>query len=214
MGLEKYSRALDFVVDKMSIEQGFQRHDGTDYYLHLIDVAQDLINHDIKDEDIICAALLHDAIEDIKGVSHLYLIAEFGRNVGDMVNLVTKDKTVDYHVNHDEMARYLGEIAKNPGAALVKTADRVHNFSSMRAATSDNHKRKQVESTEQFFIPFFKECRNTYPRYASYFYAAKYFIEPTMFSIKEYLSVVDELDLVKKELEACNSKRFGRKTNK
>lgn len=212
MGLSKYSRALhleralvalghtkalkalDFVADKMSIENGFQRHDGTDYYLHLIDVAQDLINHNIKDEDIVTAALLHDAIEDIEGVTKLYLELEYGNDVAEMVDLVTKEPGVNYHTDTMKMTSYLLAISRNPGAALVKTADRVHNFSSMRAATSDDHKRKQVKNTEEAFLPFFKSCRNTYPRYAHYFYAAKYFIEPTMFAIKEYLEVVDQLE--------------------
>ena len=199
MGYPKALKALAFVADAMSISKGFKRHDGTAYYLHLVDVTQDLINHGIRDENIITAALLHDAIEDIAGASKLYITSEYGQEVADMVSLVTKDKSINYHDNPQEMRDYLDAIKQHPGAALVKTADRVHNFSSMRAATSDNHKRRQVANTEEFFIPFFKECRNAYPQYATYFYAAKYFIEPTMFAIKEYLAVVDKL-------EACEAK--------
>ena len=43
--------------------------DGTlyDYYNHCIEVANILISYGIKDEDLICAALLHDMIEDVPG---------------------------------------------------------------------------------------------------------------------------------------------------
>ena len=158
-----------------------------------MDVTQDLLDHNITDEDIITTALLHDAIEDIEGVSKLYVALEYGDNVAEMVSLVTKIPGVNYHNNPTAMNDYLEAIKQNPGAALVKTADRVHNFSSMRSATSDRHKYRQVKNTEEFYMPFFKECRNAYPRYASYFYTAKYFIEPTMSAMKEYLDMVDKL---------------------
>lgn len=190
-GYHKALEALFLMIDEMSIEKGFSRHDGTDYYLHLIDVAQDLMNNGIMDEDVITAALLHDAIEDVPGINSRFIADRFGKNVEVMVGLVTKDKSKNYHVDKDAMEQYLHEISLNYGAALIKTADRIHNFSSMREYTSVEHKRKQVMNTEEFFIPFFRTCRNHYPIYAHYFYGAKYSIEPTLFALKEYLALYD-----------------------
>lgn len=43
----------------------------------------------------------------------------------------------------------------------------------------------------EYFIPFFKTCRNKYPSGAHYFYGAKYSIEPTMYAFKELIKYVD-----------------------
>lgn len=189
---QKALRALFFIIDEMNVEKGFSRHDGTDYYLHIIDVTQDLINNGIDNEDILTAAILHDALEDIPGVSLLYLTQEYGAVVAHMVDLVTKDKSINYHTNDTEMKAYLSRISENVGAALIKTADRIHNFSTMREGTSVEHKRKQVRNTETFFFPFFKECRNAYPYYSHYFYGAKYAIEPILYATKEYIDLYDQ----------------------
>ena len=191
LGYNNALRAMDWMIEEMCSEKGFSRHNGTHYYYHLIDTTQDLFNHGIRNEDILTACLLHDAIEDIEGVTSMMIKDKFGESVAEMVRLVTKRKGINYK-NHSNLVPYLDLISKNVGASLIKTADRKHNFGTLRDATPEKKLRQALE-TEQYFIPFFKECRNKYPRYASYFFSAKTSIEPHLWEIKEHCEEVEQL---------------------
>lgn len=73
-------KALDLVREEMCVEKGFKRDNGTDYYNHCVDVANTLISFGIKDEDVICAALLHDIIEDVEGYREITIAKMFNPN--------------------------------------------------------------------------------------------------------------------------------------
>jgi (p)ppGpp synthase/HD superfamily hydrolase len=178
-------KALDLVRNVMRKEEGYNRHDGSHYYFHLVDVTQILLNFNIKDENIITASLLHDIVEDCaeKGYTLEFVRQEFNEEVAIMVDLVSKKPDLDYK-KADVLNAYLEAIFEHYGAALIKTADRIHNFSSLRDATPEK-KLKQAIETETFFIPFFKRCRKKYVRFASFFFFAKTHIEPSLFEIKE-----------------------------
>ena len=177
----------------MNAENGFKRHDGHHYYYHLVDVAQILLNFGITDEDIITAALLHDFIEDVDWATYEYVQDQFSTRVADIVQLLTKKQGVDYKADLNEMQRYLTGIADRYECALIKTADRIHNFSSMRNS-SKKHRAKQVRETRDFYIPFFKECRNRYVRYSNFFFFAKTTIEPILHEIHESIEKTDRLE--------------------
>lgn len=176
--------ALDFVKREMNAANGFARHDGSDYYEHCVDVAQDLWNHGIRDESIIAAALLHDAIEDIEGVTYRMLTDKFNKRIADLVDMVTKSRGINYKDGKNLQA-YLTLILDDPAAALIKTADRKHNFSTLRDATREKRLR-QADETEIYFFPFFKEAMDRYPRYSAYFLSAKTAIKPHLFAIKDH----------------------------
>lgn len=200
LGYENSIRALDWVMAEMCAENGFKRHNGTHYYYHLVDTTQDLLNHGIRNEDIITACLLHDAIEDVEGVTYQMIKDKFNPNVARMVDLVTKSKGMDYKIGYN-LKCYLDLITKDVGASLIKTADRKHNFGTLRDATPEKKLRQALE-TEQYFIPFFKECRNKFPRYASYFFSAKTIIEPHLWEIKEHYEETQAyINLLKKSMD-------------
>lgn len=193
LGYTKALKAMDLIIHEMCAEKDFKRHDGAHYYYHLVDVTQILLSFGVKNEDVLTAALLHDLLEDVTWANREYVDETFGVRVGEIVSRVTKKKDVDYKADTAEMDRYLNHIGEMWESALVKTADRIHNFSSMRSS-SRKHKQKQVVETETFYIPFFKTCRNQYPRYAPFFFFAKTMIEPTLFEIKESLRLGDKLE--------------------
>lgn len=191
LGFDESLRALDWMVNEMSAKNGFARHDGSNYYTHLVDTAQDLLNHGIKNQDIITADLLHDTVEDIKGVTSRMIEDKFNSRVAVMVDLVTKKEGLDYKDDYI-MIDYLNYIKQNVGSSLIKTSDRKHNFSTLRDATPEKKLRQALE-TEKHFIPFFKDCRNIYPRYAGYFFSAKTAIEPHLWEIKAHHKDVENL---------------------
>ena len=193
LGYTDSLKAMDFIIEEMCAEKGFQRHDGSHYYYHLIDATQDLLNHGIREQNIITACLLHDAVEDIEWVSIKTIEEEYGHEVATMVDLVTKKPNLDYKGREQLMYEYLDKISRNVGASLIKTADRKHNFSTLKDATREK-KLRQADETERLFMPFFKYCRKLYPRYANYFFSAKTAIEPHLWEIKERYAEVEELE--------------------
>lgn len=184
LGYAKALSALHWMIAEMCKEKGFARHNGTHYYYHLVDTTQDLFNHGVRDEITLTACLLHDAIEDIPGVTYKMIEERFGREIADTVQGVTKLPNIDYKKDDNIKVYYLDYMLDHVRMCLIKAADRKHNFGTLRDATPEK-KIRQAKETREFFIPFFKECRNRYPVYANYFFSVKTTIEPHLFEIEE-----------------------------
>ena len=59
------------------------RHDGTPYFWHVTRVSKILLDElNLRDSDLICAALLHDILEDSKDLTPHILELNFGAYVG------------------------------------------------------------------------------------------------------------------------------------
>lgn len=175
--------ALELMIEVMNADNGYKRKDGSNYYFHLVDATQDLINNGITDEATLTACLLHDFIEDVEEVDIRFVRMFFGYEVAEIVDLVTKKNGVDYKIE-ENLEDYLDDILTNVKACLVKTADRKHNFSTLYA-TSAKHELRQANETERFFMPFFKEARKLYPQYSAYFHSAKTTIMPHLKRIQK-----------------------------
>jgi (p)ppGpp synthase/HD superfamily hydrolase len=103
---------------------------GEPYVNHLIEVA-DLVAAAGASEDVICAALLHDAIED-QDIAAATIADLFGADVAAMVCEVTDDKSLP------KAERKALQIARapqlSPGAKLVKLADKISNVRSVASS--------------------------------------------------------------------------------
>lgn len=82
-----------------AIEFATRAHDGQfrkgtrrPYIVHPIEVA-DIVATMTKDEEVICAAVLHDTIEDCRGITKDVLKLRFGDRVADMVMQESEDKS-------------------------------------------------------------------------------------------------------------------------
>ena len=102
------------------------------YMAHIEDVVR-RVKQITTDPEIICAAYLHDTIEDTP-VTYSYIELQFGKNVADMVWAVTGVG----ETRTDKMANAIEKIAQTPGADFVKSADRLSNAS----ASKDEKKMK------------------------------------------------------------------------
>jgi GTP diphosphokinase / guanosine-3',5'-bis(diphosphate) 3'-diphosphatase len=100
------------------------------YVNHLIEVA-DLVAVAGGHEDAICAALLHDAIED-QNITAATITDLFGVDVAAMVCEVTDDK------NLPKAERKALQVAHaptlSPGAKLIKLADKISNVRSVASS--------------------------------------------------------------------------------
>mgnify|MGYP004607829671 CR=1 FL=1 len=94
---------------------------GQPYIFHPFHVAEQM-----NDEASVCAALLHDVVEDTP-VTLAQLETEFPREVTEAVRLLTHEKGVSYR-------DYIRAIRKNPIAKAVKLADLAHNSDESRYA--------------------------------------------------------------------------------
>ena len=191
-------RALDLVREEMCVEKGFKRDDGQDYYNHCVDVANTLISFCVKDEDAVCAALLHDIVEDVEGYTEETISRLFNPRVAHLVMLVTKDQNKNYK-DPKVIGSYLEDISKDMFAATIKTANRMHNMMTLQEKSFEARYRKAIE-TERYYMPFFKKCRQLYPRYENLFYAARSQIHPLIFEIKSFYGEIEKLRKENEEL--------------
>ena len=110
---------------------------GVPYIFHPIHLAEQM-----EDETAVCAALLHDVVEDTS-VTLERLAREFPREVVEAVRLLTREKGTDYF-------DYVRAIRQNPVARAVKRADLVHNADESRLAGSGMPEEVQARRREKY----------------------------------------------------------------
>lgn len=127
---QRFEEALNFCVRLHSQ----QRRKGTHipYIAHLLAVTA-LVLEDGGDEDLVIAALLHDAVEDQGGLDTLQMIKiKFGDRVADIVDGCTDSYTVPKPPWRERKERYLDHLqAANLDVLRVSLADKLHNSRSI-----------------------------------------------------------------------------------
>jgi len=127
---QRFEEALNFCVRLHSQ----QRRKGTQvpYIAHLLAVAA-FVLEDGGDEDLVIAALLHDAVEDQGGLDTLQMIRiKFGDRVADIVDGCTDSYTVPKPPWWERKERYLDHLrAANSDVLRVSLADKLHNSRSI-----------------------------------------------------------------------------------
>lgn len=136
-------RALDFALEAHG-EQW--RRSGDPYIIHPCNVARILAEElDIRNPEILAAALLHDTVEDVHYVTPALIREKFGANVEAIVEGCTKVTHVSGdRQNLKKMVHrkiFTGAAAK-PEVVLVKLADRLHNLRTL--ASMPKAKRQRV----------------------------------------------------------------------
>lgn len=176
LGFDQTLRAVDLMKKEMSAARGFKRHDGSDYYYHLIDVTLILLNSGIKEQPVLTGSLNHDFPEDVDGVTVETLRHLWGNEVADMVKPLTKQKGVNYK-DLQNLKDYYVPILQNCQSSLIKAGDILHNMSTLEHASKDKKIRK-IEEAKEVYIPFLREARNKFPRYANFFWLIKNTLVP------------------------------------
>jgi GTP diphosphokinase / guanosine-3',5'-bis(diphosphate) 3'-diphosphatase len=111
--------------------QGQIRASGEAYFTHPLGVATILLELAAADRDLLCAAFLHDVVEDC-GVTPEQLAADFGTDVAEIVVGVTKfDQTrvgLGQNVKEETLRKLLIAGAQDQRIFSLKCADRLHNL--------------------------------------------------------------------------------------
>ena len=129
---------------------GQKRRSGDPYITHPVAVAGILADLGM-DVPTICAALLHDTVEDTD-VTIDTLNADFGELVSLIVDGVTKldkVKVGDADAAQSETIRKMVvAMARDPRVLVVKLADRLHNMRTLRFLSEHKQERKARETLE------------------------------------------------------------------
>lgn len=139
-------KALEF---SFSAHAQQKRRSGEDYIVHPFETA--MILAELKmDTETIAAALLHDVIEDA-GVKKETIAEEFGSEVADLVDGVTKLEKIKFSGQENQTENFrkmLVAMAKDIRVVMIKLADRLHNMRTIEHLAPEKQKLKALETLE------------------------------------------------------------------
>ena len=125
---------------------------GEPYIVHPLSVADILVDIGLDDETI-CAALLHDVVEDTK-VTREDIINEFGIEIADMVSGVTKLSTIQFASMEEQQVedyrKMFLAMGKDIRVIIIKLADRLHNMRTLGFLKRDRQIANAKETMELY----------------------------------------------------------------
>jgi len=128
------------------------RKDGTEFITHPL-AAAEIVAEIGLDDDSLCAALLHDCIEDT-GATFEDVKKLFGSDVAEIVDGVTKLTRVTYTSKEEEqmdnLRKMLIAMARDIRVILIKIADRLHNMRTMEYVSEEKQREKALETMEMY----------------------------------------------------------------
>ena len=143
--IQKIEEAYQFAA---AFHKDQRRRSGEPYINHPVEVALILANDLHMDEDTICAALLHDTVEDTEATL-TDLTDRFGATVAELVDGVTKLTQVNVSSIDEKQAQNLRKMflamSRDIRVVIIKIADRLHN---MRTLAALPPKKRQFKARE------------------------------------------------------------------
>ncbi len=161
-----------------------KRKDGVDYVEHVIATGHLLIAHGVKNDAVLAASILHDAIEDTD-YTYEKMDEEFNSDVTNLVRLLSKEDGVSIEL-------YFKKMSEDVRALAVKAADRTHNISDMANAFSIEKMEEYVEETEKYILPQMKIARKMNIEYGDLFVALSAHINAVILVVKKLIKLSRE----------------------
>ena len=155
---KKHNRKSDSKLIKRAYEFAKLKHgdqlrkSGEPYIVHPVQVAYILSTLGL-DDSTICAALLHDTVEDT-GVTKQDLTQEFGKEIAELVDGVTKLSKLQYASMEEQQVENYRKMflamGKDIRVILIKLADRLHNMRTLKYLTRDRQIANANETMELY----------------------------------------------------------------
>ena len=149
--LSKIISAYEFAA---KAHEGQKRSSGQDYIIHPLAVAYILLELGM-DTDTICAALLHDVVEDTPATLD-DLKKRFGQDVAMLVDGVTKLGKIPTSTKEEQQAENIRKIliamSQDIRVMIIKLADRLHNMRTLKYRPLEKQ-RKTATETMTIYAP-------------------------------------------------------------
>ena len=146
------TKAYEFAVKAHANQK---RHSGDPYVIHPVAVA-DILTELKLDSATIATGLLHDTIEDTHA-TYKTIVEEFGTEVADLVDGVTKISVLENQANTSTKAENFRKLilatSKDIRVLLVKLADRLHNMRTIDAISNFDKKERIAKETMEIYAP-------------------------------------------------------------
>ncbi len=151
--LDKVKRAYEYADE---LHKGQFRQSGEPYISHPLAVAEIVAGLGL-DTDSICAALLHDTVEDCSDKTDLRDIQKlFGEDVAILVDGLTKIVSLQIEDKEDQqienIRKMLLAMHKDVRVIFIKLCDRLHNMRTLEAK-AENKRRLTALETMQVYAP-------------------------------------------------------------
>ena len=128
------------------------RRSGEPYIVHPLNVAYILADIGL-DDSTICAALLHDVVEDTD-VTNEDIVREFGEEIAEMVAGVTKLGNLQFESIEEQQVedyrKMFLAMGKDIRVILIKLADRLHNMRTLKYLKRDRQIANAKETMELY----------------------------------------------------------------
>ena len=129
-----------------------KRASGEPFYMHPIAVAKIVITLGMDSESV-AASLLHDVVEDTEA-TYDDIKKEFGKNVAELVDGVTKLEKIPLESKESEQAENIRKMfiamSQDLRVIIIKLADRLHNMRTIDAMPEHKQRDKARETLEVF----------------------------------------------------------------
>lgn len=136
------------------MHEGQKRESGEPYITHPLAVATILVDLGM-DTDAICAALLHDVVEDTEA-TYDDVKKKFGPDCANLVDGVTKLDKIKLASKEEQQAENIRKIflsmAKDIRVIIIKLADRLHNMRTLGFRSGIKRRDVSLE-TMSIFVP-------------------------------------------------------------
>ena len=148
--MDKVAEAYEFAAE---FHRDQRRRSGEPYINHPVEVALILASDLQMDEDVICAALLHDTVEDTPATLD-DVAGRFGDEVAELVDGVTKLTSIDVDSMDAKQALNLRKMflamSHDIRVVIIKLADRLHNMRTLAALPPDRRQFKARETMDVY----------------------------------------------------------------
>lgn len=133
-----------------SLHEGQKRNSGEPYIIHPVAVAEIALSLGL-DTDSICAAFLHDTVEDCPDKIDLEdLKKEFGEEVSLLVDGLTKMADISIadkeEAHMENIRKMLLAMSKDIRVIFIKLCDRLHNMRTLDAKPEDKRRTTALET--------------------------------------------------------------------
>lgn len=168
--IEKIERAYRMAE---RVHAGQYRKSGEPYITHPIEVAY-IAAKVGGDDGLICAALLHDCIEDADDPSAVdeEIFQTFGPDVHFLIHAVSKDNTImDKQEQQAAFFQQFEEAVRlDPTVFFLKVADIIHNLSTL-GSLEPSKKERWMDELKYEYLPIFSRNFHVLPLRHRHMYA-------------------------------------------